>query len=200
MQGKGIRMRSNRIAVLTTLLWMTTLGIALASGGEGGHADSGALLKDFLYRSFNFVVLVGLLAYFVSKPIRKGLAARREGIEKSLTDAATAQREAEARFAEYDAKLSRAAQEIADISAGLRREGELERERIVANAKEVAEKIKAEAERTAENEIVRARAELRREAAKLAIELAEELLKKNFTSEDHERLVNEYMQKVGELH
>ena len=193
-------MRSNHIAVLTALLWMTMLGVALAAGGEGGHADGGALLKDFLYRSFNFVILVGLLAYFVSKPIRKGLAARSEGIEKSLADAEAARSEAEARFAEYDAKLSRAAQEIAEISAGIRREGELERDRIVANAREVAEKIKAEAERTAENEIARARAELRREAAKLAIELAEELLKKNFTSEDHERLVNEYMHKVGELH
>jgi len=195
-----MRMRSNRIAVLTALLWIAMLGMALASGGEGGHADSGALLKDFLYRSFDFVILVGLLAYFVSKPIRNGLVARREGLEKSLADAAAARSEAEARFAEYDAKLSRAAQEIAEIGAGIRREGELERDRIVANAREVAEKIKAEAERTADNEILRARAELRREAAKLAIELAEELLKKNFTNDDHERLVNEYMQKVGDLH
>lgn len=200
MQVKGMRMRSNRIAVLTALLWMAMLGIALASGGEGGHADSGALLKDFLYRSFNFVVLVGLLAFFISKPIRNGLVARREGLEKSLRDAETARSEAEARFAEYDAKLSKAAQEIVDICAGIRREGEIERDRIVANAREVAEKIKAEAERTAESEIMRARAELRREAAKLAIELAEELLKKNFTADDHERLVSEYMQKVGDLH
>lgn len=192
-------MRSNRIAVLTALLWMAMMGVALAAGG-GGHADSGALLKDFLYRSFNFIVLVGLLAYFVSKPIRNGLVARREGIEKSLHDAEVARSEAEARFAEYDAKLSRAEQEIAEISASIRREGEIERDRIVANAREVAEKIKAEAERTAENEILRARAELRREATKLAIELAEELLKKNFTTDDHERLVNEYMQKVGDLH
>jgi F-type H+-transporting ATPase subunit b len=34
----------------------------------------------------------------------------------------------------------------------------------------------------------------------MAIEIAEDLLKKNFTREDHSRLVDEYLQKVGELH
>jgi F-type H+-transporting ATPase subunit b len=42
--------------------------------------------------------------------------------------------------------------------------------------------------------------ELRAEAARLAVELAEELLGKNVTAADQKRLVDEYMQKVGELH
>ena len=62
---------------------------AFAAGG-GGHADSGAVLKDFIYRCFNFALMAGLLAYFVTKPIRKGLKGRTEEIEKTLADAESA--------------------------------------------------------------------------------------------------------------
>lgn len=200
MMQKGNGMISKKTAVMTTLLWAATATLAVAASGGGHEVDSGVLLKDFVWRCLNFAILFGALVYVVSKPLRNGLAARREGVEKALADAEAAKLEAEARFADYDAKLNRAAAEIAEISAGIRREGEVERDRILANARDMAEKIKVEAERAAENEIARARTELRREAARLAIGLAEELLKKNFTSDDHDRLVNEYMQKVGELH
>lgn len=181
-------------------LVLAMTGMALASGGEGHHVDSGVLLKDFLYRCLNFAVTFGLLAYFVTKPLRNGMAARREGIEKSLAEAKQAKQEAEARFAEYDRKLAKAAGEIEAIHAEIRREGELEQEKILANAREMAEKIKAEAKKSAAQEVARARVELQREATRMAIAIAEDLLAKNVTPQDQDRLVDEYMQKVGELH
>lgn len=193
-------MRKYLTAAAAVAFGLGLASVAMAAGGDGHHVDSGVLLKDFIYRCFNFALLAGLLGYFLAKPVRQALAGRREGIEKSLKEAQAAREDAEARFAEYDAKLSRAAAEIEEIRASIRREGEVERERILANAREMGEKIKVEAERAAENEVGRARVELRREAARLAVAMAEELLSKNFTGEDHDRLVSEYMQKVGELH
>lgn len=186
-------------AAIFLLTGLATVALA-ASGGDGHHVDSGVLLKDFLYRCLNFGVAFGLLAYFVTKPIRKGLAGRREGIAKALADAEAAKADAEAKFAEYDRKLSKASAEIEEIQIALRREGELERERILASAREMSEKIKQEAEKSAANEVAKARAELRQEAARMAITIAEDLLKKNFTSADQDRLVSEYLQKVGDLH
>jgi F-type H+-transporting ATPase subunit b len=173
---------------------------ALASSGEAHHADSGVLLKDFLYRLFSFAITFGLLAYFLAKPIRLGLSGRREGIEKTLRQAEDARKEAEAKFAEYDSKLARAAGEIEQIYGEIRREGELERQKIVANAQEMAAKIRQEAERTAANEIAKARTELRQEAAQMAVRIAEDILRQKVTAQDQDRLVDEYMQKVGELH
>lgn len=194
--------KRNLLVPAVSALALVTLSATLvcASGGEGGHADSGAILKDFIYRWFDFILMAGLLGYLLAKPLRNGLAGRREGIEKALGDAVAARDAAEAKFAEYDAKLTRAAAEIEEMSAAIRREGELERERILANAREMAQKITAEAEKSAESEILRARAELRQEATRLAITLAEELLKKHINAGDQQRLVNEYMSKVGELH
>lgn len=190
--------------ILTTVLLLVTVlvctGIALAS--EGGHHEvaSGVLLKDFIWRCFNFAVMVGILVYFLTKPIRKGLAGRREGIAEALAEAEKLKRDAEAKFAEYDSKLAKASEEIETIYQEIRHEGELERERILDNARQMAQKIQKDAEQAAELEVAKARTQLRDEAAKMAISIAEDLLKNKFESADQARMVDEYTQKVGELH
>ncbi|MBE0598848.1 MAG: F0F1 ATP synthase subunit B [Desulfuromonadales bacterium] len=194
--------KPSRQQIVTTVAALAFLALAAAATAavDGHHVDSGVLLRDFLFRVFNFTVTFGLLAYFLTKPIRKGLAGRREGIEKSLLQAQATRTDAEARFAEYDRKLSQAEAEIETIYADIRREGEVEREKILASAREMAEKIRLDAERTAASEVGRARSELRREAARLAVEIAEDLVRQKITPQDQERLVSEYMKKVGELH
>lgn len=188
------------VVTLTLLMMLLAFAVSAFAAGGGGHADSGAIVTDFIWRCFNFAVTVGILVYFVRKPIKNALAGRREGIATALEEAEKARSDAEAKFAEYDEKLNKAEGEIEMITADLKREGELERDRIIAQAKESAEKIRNEAEKTAGFEVAKAKAELKAEATRLAVELAEELLKKNFTGKDESRLLDEYMKKVGELH
>ncbi|WP_305045823.1 ATP synthase F0 subunit B [Geoalkalibacter sp.] len=186
------------LAVGLTLALASTLW---AAGGDA-HYDAGTLLKDFLYRVLNFGVMVAILGFFITRPIKKGLASRRETLAKELEDARLARETAEAKFAEYEQKLKDATAEIEQIQAEIRREGELERERILSNAREMAAKMAQDTERTATQEIAKARLELRKEAAALAISLAKDLLNKNFNDDDQKRLVDEYMdkmQRVGEL-
>lgn len=192
--------RNASIAKVLMLAVLMLAPVAVFAAGGEGHADSGAVLKDFIYRVFNFVLMVGLLAYFVTKPIRKGLNGRKEEIEKTLADAEAARSAAEAKHKEYSEKLAKATEEIAGIKESIRREGELERDRIISAASEMAAKIEKEADNKAAGVVARARAELREEAAALAVELAEEMLKKQVSADDQKRLVEEYMQKMGELH
>ena len=192
-------MKKYVVVVFLLIIALAVAQPAIASGG-GGHADSGAIVTDFIWRCFNFAVTVGILVYFVRKPIKNALAGRREGIATALEEAEKARTDAEAKFAEYDEKLNKAESEIEVITAELKREGELERDRIIAQAKESAEKIRNEAEKTAGFEVAKAKAELQAEATRLAVELAEELLKKSFSAKDESRLLDEYMKKVGELH
>ena len=191
--------RSMKAVLLSVLLLGLIGGISFASGG-GHEVASGVLLKDFLYRLFNFAIVVAILVYFLAKPIKRALAGRREEIEKTLAEAKRIKEEAEAKFAEYDLKLARATEEIAEISDSIRREGEREKINIIESAKQMAIKIEQDAENAAELEVAKARTELQREAVQLAVGIAEELLKKNFTKDDDTRLIDEYMQKVGELH
>jgi F-type H+-transporting ATPase subunit b len=199
MKTRNVNIKSVLLKMMVLSFLLLIPAIAFASG-DGGHAEGNAVLKDFLYRCFNFALMVGLLLYFVTKPIRKGLKERTEEIRKTLADAQAAKEAAEARQREYSDKLARATEEIAGITEAIRREGELEREKILLAAKEMAEKIEKEATNKASGVVAKARTELREEAARLAVELAENLLKKQVSADDQKRLVDEYMQKVGELH
>ena len=182
-------MRSKTTSILLAVLLVLGLS-SLACAAGGGHADSGVLLKDFLFRVLNFGIVVALLVYFLRKPLKKGLAGRREDIEKALDEAKQAKEEAEAKFAEYDRKLDQATEEIAEISASIRREGELEKQKIIANANEMAAKIEQDAEKAAALEVAKAKTELQREAVQLAVDLAEKKLKKNFTKDDDARFID----------
>lgn len=173
--------------------------VAIASG-DAHHVDSGILLKDFLWRVFNFSITAGILIYFVSKPLKNALAGRREGIESALKASSEAASTAETKFAEYDAKLTAAESEIETIKASIKEEAEAEKLRIIAEAREMADKIKLEAKNTADNEIAKARRELQQEAVTMAVKIAEDVLKKAMTKEDQSRLIEEYKLKVGELH
>lgn len=185
---------------LAGALVLVVLSCGTAMAAADAHVDSGVLLKDFLYRLLNFSIVVAILVYFLKKPIGNALSGRREDIEKALAEAKKVKEEAEAKFAEYDKKLDQATQEIAAISASIRKEAEMEKQKIIENAREQAVKIEQDAEKAAALEVTKARLSLQQEAVQLAVGVAEDLLKKNFTKDDDSRLIDEYMQKVGELH
>jgi F-type H+-transporting ATPase subunit b len=198
---KAVHMRKAVFAaiIINMAIFLGFATLVMAAGG-GGHADAGALLKDFLYRCLNFAVVLGILGYFTLKPIKKALADRRENVNKTLEEAQAARAEAEAKYREVEEKLKTANEEIEQVYSAIREEGELERQKIIANAQAMAEKIQTEAEKSAQREVENARLQLRSEVAALAVKLAEQLIKKNISPEDHDRLLNEYIKSVGELH
>jgi len=71
-----------------------------------------------------------------------------------------------------------------------------EKEKMIEEAKKAAVKIEEDTKARMEQEFSTARNQLRAEAAQLSIQLAEELLKRNITIQDHEKMVKEYMDKV----
>lgn len=180
----------------TAGLVLALAGTALAAGGGGHGADPDVLLKDFLYRCLNFAVVFGGLAYVLAKPIRKGLADRRAKLIEDLENANKAKETAEAKLAEYERKLSNSDREIADLMAQAKEENNRERDRVLAEAEALAESVRKEARQIADREIERARRELRSEASKMAITMAEEMLRKEVTAEDRGRLMKENLQQM----
>jgi F-type H+-transporting ATPase subunit b len=63
----------------------------------------------------------------------------------------------------------------------------------------MAEKIKKQAELSAQQELKMVKLQLQEETAAMTVQLAEELLKKNLQPKDHERLVDEYIERVRSL-
>lgn len=188
------------LAYVSAIVMLASVGFA-AEGGEGAHhVDSGAQLKDFGWRVLNFAVLAGIIVWALKKADVKGsLAARQADIEKSLKDAETARDVAEAKLREYSVRLDQASKEIDELHAAIVREGEQEKSRIIAEASSAAEKIVAQAALSAEQETVKARNELRAEAARLAVEIATGKLTGAIQKNDHDRFVGEYLDKVVQI-
>jgi len=188
------------LVYVSAIVLLASIGFA-SEGGEGAHhVDSGAVMKDFGWRVLNFAILLGIIIWALKKADVKGsLAARQADIEKSLKDAETARDAAEAKLREYSARLDQASKEIDELHAAIVREGEQEKGRIIAEANSAAEKIVAQAALSAEQETVKARNELRAEAARLAVEIATGKLTSAIQKNDHDRFVGEYLDKVVQI-
>jgi F-type H+-transporting ATPase subunit b len=166
------------------------------AAAEGGHGISSAKIWDLVWRTLNFAVLFILLFVLLRKPASQFFANRRETIAQTLEDFEKKQKAAEARMKELEASLADLTKERATIMAEYVRDGEAEKEKIVAHAHEMAERIKKQAEVTIGNEIKAAKTELTNEVAEMSAAMAEDLIRKSITSQDQERLVEEYLSKV----
>lgn len=185
-----------RVALLVLAVSVLSASAAFASG----HADSGAVMKDFIWRVINFAVLIAIVVWGLKKANLKGsLADRQANIEKNLNEARAARDAAEAKLREYTDKIDKANLEIEQLRAGMMQDAELEKQRIIKEANEAALKIANQARQSAEQEVIKARVVLQAEAARLAVELASGKLSAAVQKADHDRFVQDYLGKVGQL-
>ena len=139
------------LTICILIVALAAIGYASEAGEGAHHVDTGKQMKDFAWRCLDFAALFALIVWALKKANVKGaMADRRAGIEKMLKEAVEAKEQAEKKFAEYSEKLEQANREIEQISIAMKQEGELEKVRIIAEAKAAAEKIKEQAEQAAQ--------------------------------------------------
>ena len=176
-------------------------GAAAAHGAHGGAHGSVTpeKLKDLLWRTLNFIGLVIILVKFTSKPIANGLRSRRESIKEQFEELEARKAEAAQFYKDYESKLSGIDDEVQKIIEGAVAQAEAEKERIIADAHRAAGDIKRQAEMAVQHELAAAQKRLRVEVADQAAAMAEELIRKNLQPADQDKLVAEYLDRVGGL-
>lgn len=185
------------LSILTASALLLTASAAVAAGD---HADSSAVMKDFMWRVIDFAFLVAILVWAMKKADFKGkLSDRQKKIEQDLQEAGVAREAAEAKLKEYSEKLDKANQEVDQLRESMLKDAELEKQRIIAEAEASAAKVVAQAAQAADQEVLKARAALRTEAARLAVELAAGKLNNAVVQADHDRMVEDYLGKVVQL-
>ncbi|MCP4755425.1 MAG: hypothetical protein GY866_31565, partial [Proteobacteria bacterium] len=75
-------------------------------------------------------------------------------------------------------------------------QGEAAKAKILAEAEKTAEKLEEQAKRNIEHEFKEAEEKLRGEILEKALQQAEEFIKGGISSDDQDRLVDEYLEKV----
>jgi len=187
-----------RGGIAITLPALLTIALFAATAfAEGTGAEDAATMKDWGWRILNFAVIVGVLVYFLAKPLRGFLKKRIEDIAASLTDAKRARDEALSRLAQVEARLKDKDAELQSLLNIAEDNGRKEREILKAESEKMVEDVLLSARENIDAELLKAKEALRREAALMAVELAERLVKENIKKEDQERIIKEYISKVG---
>jgi F-type H+-transporting ATPase subunit b len=171
-----------------------------ASSMTGPHgALSPAKLKDFGWRVMNFAALMVILIKFVKKPLVDALKGRQQGIAAEFDDLETRRADAERNYKEYEARLAGIDDELKTMVEKAVAQGQVEKARIIEEANRAAEGIKRQAEMVVQNEITEAKRRLKTEIADQAAIMAEEIIKKNLQDTDQNKLVEDYLTKLGGL-
>ena len=95
---------------------------AYASGGGEGAKD-GNQLSNFIWKTVDFIVLVGLLYWMLAEKIKEFFVGRRKDIKESLEKSAQQKADAEKKYREYSEKLDKASAEIDGIFEMLKAQG-----------------------------------------------------------------------------
>jgi len=178
------------------LLLVPALALA-ASEGEHGGGGLISLDKSLIIQMLNFLILLAILYRLLYKPLLAKMEERSAAIKTSLDEAQAARAEA-ARQAEENAERLRAAYaEAQSIRAAALKEAAEEQRKLVEAARREAQQLVESAKAQTEADIRRAREELRREVSEIAIAIAEKLVRKSLRDEDHRRIVEETIARIG---
>lgn len=169
---------------------------AFASSG-GGHSEEITFMGDWFPRLVNFAIISIVLVYFLRKPTRDFFKNRSAEIERSMQESREARDRAVAALNEMERKVRDLEAELKSMLADAQARGEKDRAALLEDGKRTARDIEAQVKTGIEIEVAKAKSDLAREAANLAVDLAQGKITSSISTQDHERIVKEYISSVG---
>ena len=169
-----------------------------AAAHEAAEAPHGQTVLQTIAKVANFAILAGVLVYFLKSPIAAYLSSRATQIRQDLVTASDVRASATARLAEIQRKLQALPGELEALKAQGARDVVAERERIAQAAAAERERLIAQTHREIDARLRMARRELSEYAARLAVAIAEERIRRSITPEDQLRLVDRYTAQLKE--
>lgn len=146
----------------------------------------------------NLLLIFLILKKLLWKPVQNVMKQRQEMVDKQFADAAEAQAKADEDKTQWAEKLAAADAEadarIAAADETARHHGD----RVVADAKEKAQGILRQAEAEAELERQKATAAIKGEIADLSAALAEKMLEREISADDHRAMIASFLDEVGD--
>ena len=185
------------VMVILALFLLCFVGtVAASSEGGGGHEGVKGWVATDTYRVMNFSVLVIALFFLLRKPVSQALNSRIKGIKDQLSELEAKKKDAEKELAKYTERLSHLEQEAEKLIEEYIRQGNEAKARIIDEAKKTVEKLEEQARRNIEHEFKQAKIKLQQDILEKALVNAETLIKNNITTQDQDKLVDEYLEKV----
>lgn len=155
-------------------------------------------LPMWIWQLANLAAFLGVLGYFVARPLAAAFRMRQEAVEERIRQAQQRRAEAARLEAEIHERMAQLDRDLAEVRARGLAEGEAARTALVARADEEAERVRREVEAEIARRLTFAKEELKRTAADLIASAAIERLSAEMTDEDRRRLVDEAVGRLSE--
>lgn len=154
-------------------------------------------LSSILWHVLNAAILFVALYFLLYKPVRKFMQKRADGVSAQLDEAAQKEKDADALLEQSHGALSSAQRKAAETVSQSARQAQKRADEILSTANAKAEEIVRRANEEAEQIRQNAHEAMVDESAKLAVLIASKLLEREVSLEDHQRLIDEFLEKVG---
>jgi F-type H+-transporting ATPase subunit b len=154
---------------------------------------------SWVFKFVNFAVLVGVLIKFAGKPFKDYFINRHNTVKDKFEEAEKLLREAQEMKATYEMRLEGLNKEIEEFKKAVLDDAEREKKKIQDEAAAFASKLREQATLTYTQEAKEVRDRIKGEMVKLTMEQAEKLVKERLTREDHNKMVEEFIEKMGSL-
>jgi F-type H+-transporting ATPase subunit b len=151
---------------------------------------------QLLIQFVNFGILLGVIIKFAARPLKDYLRKRHDAVKEKIDEAERLLKEAGVAKTRYEEKLSGLEAEVESFRASVTEAMEKERKRVLEEAEEMAARIREQARLAYEQEMKEAMEKVRAEIAGRTIEAATVRVREIFKKDDHDRMVEEFIQKV----
>ncbi len=162
--------------------------------------DSHFFSSLIFWEIISFGILLWVLYKFALPPILETLETREKKIRDSIEQAEKNQKESEQRLKTYESKLQDAAKE----AEGLLTEARDKAQRLLdENAQRIrteTDRLRTEATQEIDRERRKALQDIKNETADLALLVAEKVLSRSLSDDDHRRFANEALDAVASQH
>jgi F-type H+-transporting ATPase subunit b len=161
------------------------------------HAEHIPTIASLLWPVVNFGLFVGVLVRYLAGPLREFFRARTERLRDELAAGDHARRDAEALRAQLARDVAELPTARERLKADLLSTATRERDAMLAQGRQTAERIRRDAALLAEQEVASARRTLRDELVAAAIREATTLVRSATQPSDQERFVADFVVRAG---
>jgi len=155
-------------------------------------------IPSFAWQVFNFVLVIVLFYFLLRKAAPAFFRGRAADIKEALNKAVREKEEALARLKEVEDKMARLDDEVASIEAEAKESAELEKKRVAEEAEAERDRIRREAKDELERRVLSMRRELREYAASLIEKSTREILNREISIQDDDRLMETFFERLEE--
>lgn len=145
----------------------------------------------------NTLITYFIIKKFLYKPVRKMMAAREDEVSGMYSEAKRSQDEAEEMRADYTQRLAKAKEEAAEITKNATHRATVRSEEILKETSQQAADMMRKAELSIDQERKKARNEIKEEITGLSVMIASKVVEKDIDENDHKRMIEDFISKVG---